>query len=73
MLYGDTTTGSFASGVVGLEAVTIAGVSIAQQPFALIEDTTNNIVGFNTGASGILGLSFPTARWVRRKLCLFLS
>lgn len=62
LLYGDSTTGSFASGVVALETATVAGVSIAQQPFALIDDTTNNIVGFNTSTSGILGLSFPTAR-----------
>jgi hypothetical protein len=66
MHYGDSTTGSYASGTVGLETISVAGVTMAQQAFALVDDTNNHIVGFD--ASGILGLSFPSASRLQEEL-----
>ena len=62
LYYGDSTTGSYASGVVGVDTVSLAGVTMLEQPFALVNDTDNHIIGYN--AAGILGLSFPSARYV---------
>ncbi|KAF5377947.1 hypothetical protein D9615_006755 [Tricholomella constricta] len=58
LLYGDSTTGTFASGAVGLETTSVAGVAIEDQPFGLINATDNQIVQFQT--AGILGLGFPS-------------
>lgn len=63
MLYGDSKSGTFASGTVGLDTASIAGIAMPQHPFALIEDTNNLLVQF--GATGIFGLSFPAARCER--------
>lgn len=60
MNYGDSTTGTFASGPVGKDVATIAGISILDQEFAAINDTTNPTVEF--GAAGIFGLGFPGER-----------
>ena len=60
MTYGDSVIGSYASGAIGRETVTVAGIAMTDQTFALIEDTTNNVVQFNV--TGILGLSFPSGR-----------
>lgn len=60
MFYGDSTTGTHAKGTVGLDAATIAGVSMAGQAFGAINDTTNMIVQF--GTAGIFGLGFPSGR-----------
>lgn len=62
MRYGDSTTGSFASGPVVLDTVSIAGIAIDSQAFAAIDNTTNSAV--NYGAAGIFGLGFPSERWV---------
>ncbi|KAF8199885.1 aspartic peptidase domain-containing protein [Mycena galopus ATCC 62051] len=58
MRYGDSTTGSYATGPVAMETVSIAGVGIQNQLFAAINDTTNSVVEF--GAAGIFGLGFPS-------------
>ncbi|KAF7322196.1 Peptidase A1 domain-containing protein [Mycena kentingensis (nom. inval.)] len=58
MRYGDSTTGTYATGNVAMDTVAIAGVAIDNQMFAAIEDTTNTVVQF--GAAGIFGLSFPS-------------
>ncbi|KAF8150005.1 aspartic peptidase domain-containing protein [Crassisporium funariophilum] len=63
MFYGDSTTGTYASGAVGLDTATIAGIAMTQQAFGLINDTTNAIVEFET--AGIFGLSFPSASRVQ--------
>ncbi|KAF8879079.1 aspartic peptidase domain-containing protein [Gymnopilus junonius] len=68
LYYGDSTTGTYASGLVGLETVSVAGVTMAKQPFALIDDTNNHIVGFN--AAGIFGLSFPSASRIQEELAV---
>ncbi|KAJ7680759.1 aspartic peptidase domain-containing protein [Mycena polygramma] len=58
MRYGDSSTGTFASGPIAMDTVSIAGVAIDNQLFAAIDDTTNTVVQF--GAAGIFGLGFPS-------------
>lgn len=58
--YGDSFTGTYASGTIGMDTGSIAGISMIQQYFGLINDTTNNVVQF--GISGIFGLGFPSER-----------
>ncbi|KAJ6500044.1 aspartic peptidase domain-containing protein [Mycena vitilis] len=58
MRYGDSSTGTFASGPIAMDTVSIAGVAINNQLFAAIDDTTNTVVQF--GAAGIFGLGFPS-------------
>lgn len=58
--YGDSTTGTFASGPVGLETVTLAGLTLQSQPFALANDTDSTAV--SSSAAGIIGLGFPSQR-----------
>jgi hypothetical protein len=58
MRYGDSTTGTYATGPIAAETVSIAGVAIDNQLFAAINDTTNSVVQF--GAAGIFGLGFPS-------------
>lgn len=62
MNYGDSTTGTFASGPIGKDTATIAGLSVTNQQFASIDNTSNLVVSF--GAAGIFGLGFPTGRYV---------
>jgi hypothetical protein len=66
MNYGDSKTGTFASGPVGIDAASIAGVTIAQQAFVSVNDTSNKIV--QHGAAGILGLGFPSGSVVQANL-----
>ncbi|TFK67414.1 acid protease [Pluteus cervinus] len=63
MLYGDSTTGTFASGVVAQDVAVIAGIAIDNQMFAAINDTSNTVVQF--GTSGIFGLGFPSGSKVQ--------
>ncbi|KAJ7045952.1 aspartic peptidase domain-containing protein [Mycena alexandri] len=58
MRYGDSKTGTYASGPIAMTTAAIAGVSIENQLFAAIDDTTNTVVKF--GAAGIFGLGFPS-------------
>ncbi|KAJ7873883.1 aspartic peptidase domain-containing protein [Mycena olivaceomarginata] len=58
MRYGDSTTGTHASGPIAMDTISIAGVAIDNQLFAAINDTSNSVVQF--GAAGIFGLGFPT-------------
>jgi hypothetical protein len=60
MNYGDSTTGTYASGPVGKDTATIAGLSVSNQQFAAIDNTTSTAVSF--GSAGILGLGFPSER-----------
>lgn len=60
MRYGDSTTGSIASGPVVLDTVSIAGIAIDGQAFAAVDNTTNSAVRY--GAAGIFGLGFPSER-----------
>ena len=60
MLYGDSSTGSNATGPIGLETVQLAGISLKNQAFVAVNDTDN--VSVQDGAAGIIGLGFPTER-----------
>jgi len=66
LLYGDSQTGTHASGPVGQDTVTIADLTLSAQTFSAISDTNNTSV--MNGADGILGAGFPSARSVL--LCL---
>lgn len=57
MNYGDSTTGTHASGPVGFDTATLAGVAIPAHPFAAVNSTTNTVI--QDGAAGIFGLGFP--------------
>ena len=62
LLYGDSTTGTFAKGTIGEDTVEVAGVSLPRQYFAAI-NATNTSLG-ETGSAGIFGLGFPVNRCV---------
>jgi Eukaryotic aspartyl protease len=65
LLYGDSLTGTHASGPVAQDVAVVAGLSMSQQPFAAISDTNNTSV--MQGANGIFGLGFPGGRCVLRQ------
>ncbi|KAF5388614.1 hypothetical protein D9757_004803 [Collybiopsis confluens] len=56
--YGDSTTGTKASGPIGFDTATLAGIAIQGQTFAAVNSTTNTVV--QNGAAGIFGLGFPS-------------
>jgi len=66
MNYGDSTTGTYASGPVGNTTATIAGLSVTDQQFAAIDNTTSSAVLY--GAAGIFGLGFPTGSVIQRSV-----
>ncbi|KAI0270042.1 acid protease [Gloeopeniophorella convolvens] len=63
LLYGDSTTGTHATGPVVEDTATIAGLSMPQQVFAAVSDTNNTSV--MQGANGIFGLGFPSGSQVQ--------
>ncbi|KAJ3923603.1 acid protease [Lentinula edodes] len=65
LLYGDSRTGTHASGVIGIDSVAIASLNLKSQIFAAINDTNTSVL--ETGCVGILGLGFPVNRCLRRK------
>lgn len=66
MNYGDSTTGTYASGPVGKDTATIAGLSVSNQQFAAIDNTTSTAVSF--GSAGILGLGFPSESVIQQSV-----
>ena len=62
--YGDSTSGTYASGPVGYDSVTLAALSLSEQTLAAINNTDNSAVA--NGGAGILGLGFPSQRCARR-------
>ncbi|KAJ3771658.1 aspartic peptidase domain-containing protein [Lentinula raphanica] len=66
MNYGDSTTGTTASGPVGFETATLAGIAIQGQLFAAVNSTTNTVV--QDGAAGIFGLGFPSGSNIQAAL-----
>ncbi|TFK91305.1 acid protease [Polyporus arcularius HHB13444] len=66
LLYGDSRTGTHASGPIGTDTVGVAGLSIPDQCFAAIVDTNTSVL--ETGSSGILGLGFPPISVIWRQL-----
>lgn len=71
MQYGDSTSGTFASGPVGKDQATLAGLSVSDQQFVAIDNTTNPTVSF--GDAGIFGLGFPSERSAESCLGIFPS
>jgi hypothetical protein len=68
LLYGDSSTGTHASGPIAQDITTVAGLALPQQPFAAISNTNNTSV--MQGANGIFGIGFPSGRCVLRILML---
>ncbi|PCH37131.1 acid protease [Wolfiporia cocos MD-104 SS10] len=66
LLYGDSRTGTRASGPIGLDTVDIANLAISSQTLAAINDTNTTV--FETGAAGILGLGFPPVSVIWQRL-----
>ncbi|KAF4581572.1 hypothetical protein EYR38_002901 [Pleurotus pulmonarius] len=64
MHYGDSTTGTFASGSIGTDTVTVAGIAMTDQYFAAVDDTTNPTVRY--GAAGLFGLGFPSGSSIQK-------
>ncbi|KAG1731757.1 aspartic peptidase domain-containing protein [Suillus lakei] len=57
LVYGDSQTGTYARGIIGYDAVSLAGLTLQDQYFAAINDTNTSVV--QTRCSGIFGLGFP--------------
>jgi len=66
MLYGDSTSGTFASGPVARDVATIAGIAMEDQKFAAVQETNSQIVAF--GTSGIFGLGFPSGSKIQEAI-----
>jgi len=58
--YGDSLTGTFAQGPVGMDVVDIAGLRLQDQYLAAISETNTNVV--ESGSVGVFGLGFPVNR-----------
>ncbi|KAI0770023.1 aspartic peptidase domain-containing protein [Fomes fomentarius] len=61
--YGDSVSGTHASGPVGRDKVTLAALTLADQTLAAVSDTDNTAV--SNGGAGILGLGFPSQSFVQ--------
>ncbi|KAF8962099.1 aspartic peptidase domain-containing protein [Flammula alnicola] len=57
LLYGDSKSGTFASGIIGGDTVDLAGLALQNQYFAAINKTNTSVA--EVGAAGIFGLGFP--------------
>lgn len=55
--FGEQLGGGRVSGLLGLEEVTLAGITVHQQHVGIVNKTSNTADGFN---SGILGLGYPS-------------
>ncbi|EKM52972.1 uncharacterized protein PHACADRAFT_259144 [Phanerochaete carnosa HHB-10118-sp] len=66
LLYGDSSTGTQASGPIGKDTAGIAGLSLQDQYFAAVVNTNTTVL--ETGSAGILGLGFPAISVVWRQL-----
>ncbi|KAI0372286.1 acid protease [Pilatotrama ljubarskyi] len=61
--YGDSVTGTHASGPVGRDTVTLAALTLEDQTLAAVNDTDNSAI--SNGGAGILGLGFPAQSFVQ--------
>ena len=59
-MYGDSHTGTHASGPIGKDRAGLATLSVADQYFAAISDTNTTVL--ETGSAGIFGIGFPPIR-----------
>ena len=64
--YGDSRTGTFASGLVGFDTVSLGTVTITNQSFAAMNRTNTTFP--IAGVAGILGIGFPIIRYVTQSL-----
>jgi hypothetical protein len=60
LLYGDSSTGTHAFGLVGKDTVGLVDFMLQDQYFAAINNTNTSIL--ETGSAGLFGLGFPTNR-----------
>lgn len=60
LLYGDSRTGTHATGPIGKDKAGVAGLTINDQYFAAIVDTNTTVL--ETGVAGIFGTGFPAVR-----------
>jgi hypothetical protein len=58
--YGDSLTGTFAQGLVGMDVIDLAGLRLQNQYLAAISETNTNVV--QSGSAGVFGLGFPVNR-----------
>jgi aspartyl protease len=58
--YGDSLTGTFAQGPVGMDVVGLADLRLQDQYLAAILETNTKVV--QSGSAGVLGLGFPVNR-----------
>ncbi|THH32199.1 hypothetical protein EUX98_g2000 [Antrodiella citrinella] len=66
LLYGDSHTGTHASGPIGKDKVGIASLRVKDQYFAAIIDTNTTVL--ETGSAGIFGIGFPPISVLWRQL-----
>ena len=66
LMYGDSHTGTHASGPIGTDTVGVAGLSVPNQYLAAIIDTNTSVL--EAGSTGILGLGFPPVSVIWRQL-----
>jgi hypothetical protein len=62
LFYGDSRTGTHATGPIGKDKAGVAGLSVQDQYLAAIVDTNTTVL--ETGSAGIFGLGFPAIRSV---------
>ena len=62
LFYGDSHTGTYASGPIGKDTAGVAGLTIQDQYLAAIVNTNTTVL--DTGSAGIFGLGFPAIRSV---------
>ncbi|KAI8978756.1 acid protease [Trametes punicea] len=61
--FGDSTTGTHATGPVGRDTVTLAALTLENQTLAAVDDTDNSAV--TNGGAGIMGLGFFAQSFVQ--------
>lgn len=66
LLYGDSRTGTHATGPIGKDKAGVAGLTIDDQYFAAIVDTNTTVL--ETGVAGIFGTGFPAVSILWRQL-----
>jgi len=64
LFYGDSRTGTYATGMIGEDTVDLAGLAQQDHFFAAINSTNTSVI--EVGAAGIFGLGFTINRWARQ-------
>jgi hypothetical protein len=62
LLYGDSSTGTHAYGLIGKDSAGLAGLTLQDQYFAAINNTNTSVL--ESGSAGIFGVGFPINRRV---------